>query len=327
MFVHAGLRQCHPAHAGIYAQITELEEYYLTRSEEEIFQKHATKIVRRHFQPASKEGPVNVIELGAGDGRKSKIILRALLNQGLDFEYVPIDISRQAMAELFETMGSFFKNEALKIHGVVGDYMESVHHIVSAKPARRNVVMFIGSTIGNFHRDDAIAFLRQLRSNLRPDDSLLLGCDLRKDLETMRVAYSDSKGVTRDFNMNLLTRMNRELGADFDPSNFEHLAVYNPRIGAMESYLLAKRAHRVRINADINATADTSEEGRADFVKFSHEFEFEAFEPMYLECSHKYTPDLAAGMLRAAGFDVEAEYFDERNWFVDSVATVPDYQC
>lgn len=309
----------------LYAKITELEHYYLTRTEEEIFETHSADFVKRHFSTPKEFGSrVNFIELGAGDGRKTKILLQALLDHGVEFEYVPIDISRQAMADLFKAMGSFFKGQSLKVHGVVGDYMDGVQQVVAANPKHRNAVLFIGSSIGNFSSDKSIEFLSQLRAKLNPKDLLLLGCDLRKETETMRKAYADPEGVTREFNINLLTRMNRELGTNFDTENFEHLAFYNPKSSAMESYLLAKKEHHVIMPANPEAeSTDSSQAQRAEQVKVAYKFSFKTYESIFMEYSHKYTVESVKDILRAAGLSVMTEYMDKREWFLDVVSIVP----
>lgn len=287
--------------------------------------------MKSHFSSFGEDAAdevINVVELGAGDGRKTKTLLEALLAQGVNFEYIPVDISRKAMANLFEAMGNFFKNDPLRVHGVIGDYLECVQHVVSAHPSRRTAVLFIGSSIGNFSIDNAVSFLKELRTKLQPRDLLLLGCDLQKDTETMTRAYSDSEGVTRDFNLNLLTRMNRELGTNFKFDNFEHLAVYNPKAGAMESYLLATKPHRVSMKSEevltplpLTLAVSSHDSGH---TAPAHEFAFRAFEPLYMECSYKYTIELVNEMLGSAGYQVSASYFDKRKWFMDSVSVVPD---
>lgn len=309
----------------LYVRITELKEYYPTRTEHEIFKRHAKTIVEAHVISGKRPGPLNVVELGAGDGRKTCVILQALLHAAVDFEYIPVDISRQAMGELFATMGTRFANTSLRIHGIVGDYLEAVQHLAEIHPTRRTLVLFIGSSIGNFGSEDAVAFLKKLRCKLRTGDMLLLGCDLKKKPETMRRAYSDAHGVTRDFNLNLLTRMNRELGATFDVDMFEHLAVYNPVVGAMQSYLLARHAHTVTMDRGEDDSCVRSDVlGARNRHRAPHAFSFKKGEPIFTECSFKYTADGVHEMLSAAGFCPEHDYFDKKQWFVDAVATIKD---
>lgn len=301
----------------MYAKITELEEYYLTQKEKEIFEAHAEDIVKQ-FRSFNAREPVNIVELGAGDGRKTKILLQALMKQKVLFEYIPIDISRQAMADLFEAMGSVFKDQPLMVHGIVGDYVQAVRHTVALHPNRRTIVLFIGSSIGNFSQGEAVEFLRELHANLNPKDLLLLGCDLQKDYEIMRRAYSDSLGVTRDFNLNLLTRMNRELHMNIKTANFQHFASYNPMRGAMESYLVSSKAHTVTMKP----SAACEESGHNSDSAGGHQFKFHRYEPIYLECSHKYTEQQVSEMLASAGFQMTAAYTDLEEWFLDSVAYV-----
>lgn len=304
----------------LFAQITDLEEYYPTRAETEVFETYAGDMVN-FFASGAQDEPINIIELGAGDGRKTKILLRELLDQDVNFEYVPIDISRQAMGNLFEAMGTHFKEDDLAVHGIVGDFFQSIQHVVSLHPSRRSAVLFIGSSIGNFSMAEGERFLTSLKNCMNPKDILLLGVDLRKDIETMRRAYSDSKGVTREFNLNLLARMNREIGTDFDEGAFQHLAAYNPVIGAMQSFLLATEPLVVSMNANKTQTefgTKASQETKANILEFS----FNSFEPIYVECSYKYTPDSAQDMLMESGFHVRKKFFDRKLGYLDLVAEV-----
>lgn len=259
---------------------------------------------------------MNIVELGAGDGRKTKAILRALLDSGIEFEYIPVDISLKAMSSLFQAIQAAFVGESLKVHGIVGEYLECVEHVVSTRPGQRTAVLFIGSSIGNFKFAEAVEFLSAIKAKLTPRDFIFLGCDLVKDFETMRRAYSDSKGVTKKFNLNLLTRMNRELGTSFNEEQFEHLAFYNPRSGSMESYLIPTVPQRVTICAQ--SCSQKSGDG-ADELSF----EVKAFEAIQTEWSHKFTMASISDLFRISGFDLTVKYIDKRDWFVDAVGYVP----
>lgn len=231
----------------------------------------------------------NVVELGAGDGRKTKVLLRAMLDEGVDFEYLPIDISRGAMADLFKALEGDFECCEVRMHGIVGDYMQALSHVRQTWPERRTLVLFLGSSIGNFTRDSAIDFLSEVRCNLKPRDMLLVGFDLKKDPEVLRRAYSDSHNVTKEFNINLLMRLNREVDADFSATAFRHLAVYNPVRGAMESYLLSSKDHDVNVAGEL--------------------VHFDSGEPILTEYSYKYLPKQALRMARKAGFASVANYY------------------
>jgi L-histidine Nalpha-methyltransferase len=297
----------------IYKQITDLDEYYLTRTEHSILTANAHELVQRFCFTADRLAgsvtPVfNLVELGAGDGHKTKVVLREMLDAGLEFEYMPVDISRGAMNELFCTVFDEFynldKNSALRVHGVVGDYMHAVEHITAEWQDRRTVILFLGSSIGNFDSSCATVFLRSLQLRMKPRDMLLVGFDLEKDTSVLVSAYSDASGVTRDFNLNLLKRLNRELLASFDECGFEHRAVYNPVRSAMESYLISLRKQTVDI-------------GGGTVV------EFERDEAILTEYSHKYTVSKIMAMTTDAGFREVATYSDIRKWFVDVLVEVP----
>lgn len=221
------------------------------------------------------------------------------------------------MSDMFESLRVHFGNSDLTVHGVVGDYIECLDHIVSAHPTRKTVVMFIGSSIGNFSSTQGIKFLQQIREKLNPGDMLLLGCDLVKDCEIMRKAYFDSKGVTSAFNLNLLSRMNRELGTDFSEEDFEHLAVFNPHTSAMESYLLAKRDLQVNMKIP-ESLLDTQ-----IIEKDTYQFNFRQAEAIHMEFSQKYTMNTVNNLLSEAGYEITIHYCDGRRWFVDVLSTVP----
>jgi L-histidine Nalpha-methyltransferase len=286
----------------LFAKITELEEYYPTLTEYNILERNARDIVKNICGSGSRSlEPFNLVELGAGDGRKTKVILRALIEAKVPFEYMPIDISRQAMESLFSSMNSEFSTTA-KLHGFVGDSVDSLDYIASNWPERRMVVLFLGSSIGNYSREDAVDFLTALRNSLKQEDMLFAGFDLKKDPEVLRLAYSDSQGVTKAFNLNLLTRLKRELGATVDEASFEHLALYNPVRGAMESYLISTREQVVEIAGQM--------------------FQFDEAEPLHTEVSYKYLPKEVEFMLRKAGFSPVANYVDDKRWFVDALVQV-----
>lgn len=235
--------------------------------------------------------PINVVELGAGDGRKTKILLRAMLSTGVDFQYFPVDISARAMENLSHSLSKYFSDQPLHIHGIIGDYISSLSYIYANYPSRHTVVLFLGASIGNFSRDEAESFFRQIKSNMMPRDYLLCGFDLKKDPEALRKAYSDSNGVTREFNLNLLTRFNRELGANFDITQFHHLAIYNPVRGSMESYLVSKRKQEAKIAGK--------------------RYHFELGEPIHTENSVKYSVKEVLALTENAGFTAVARYTDD----------------
>jgi len=211
--------------------------------------------------------------------------------------FFPIDISDKAMAMLGGNIGD---KPNLSVHGLIGDYFDGLR-FVRERSAKRQLVLFLGSNIGNFDRIQNQGFLRRLWNSLNEDDYVLIGFDLKKDIGKLITAYSDSSNYTRDLNLNLLARINRELGGDFDLSGFQHYAVYNPVLGAMESYLLALREQRVHIGA------------------LQREFTFVAFEPIHLEYSFKFLPADIDFLSGQTGYAVVENFTDPDEYFINSL--------
>lgn len=278
-----------------FEQIMELEEYYPTACEAEILNRHTEQIIA----PLAKGGPFNLVDLGAGDGKKTRIVIDALRARGADFTYVPIDISEGSMKNLVASMHQPYPD--LSIDGLVCEYADGVRYIRTRSESRRNLVLFLGSNIGNFNRVQAGAFLRRLWSALNTDDYMLVGFDLKKDIEVLLRAYNDPKGVTSAFNLNLLERINRELAADFDITQFRHFGTYSVFSGAMESYLVSLLPQVVNVG-----TLELS-------------FSFDAWEPVHTEYSYKYLRSDIDRLARDTGFSVQRQFEDARGWFVDSL--------
>jgi L-histidine Nalpha-methyltransferase len=276
-----------------FQAIMELPEYYLTRCETEILEKNCERIL----EPLMGE-KINVVDLGAGDGKKTMIVLEHLRRAKADFTYVPIDISESAMRDLVDTVRARMPD--VRIEGLVGEYSQCVEALGKEDASRRNLVLFLGSNIGNFNSVRARAFLRRLWSVLREDDRVLIGFDLKKDIEILLAAYNDRRGVTREFNLNLLHRMNRELGAHFDVKSFRHFGTYNVFSGAMESYLVSLEAQIVRVDA------------------LEMSFSFDAWEPVHTEYSYKYLRSDVESLAKDTGFTYEARFEDERGYFLDA---------
>jgi len=276
----------------LFQQIMELPEYYLTRCEYEIFTENKA-VISQQF--AQKEF-FHLIDLGAGDALKSKILIKELAQQKSAFEYIPVDISGDAM----QTLVASFRTEmpAIQVQAVVGEYFEALAWLHENKPGRK-VIMFLGSNIGNFTLTESISFLQRVRYYLQPGDSLFLGVDLRKDPPTILQAYDDAAGTTAEFNLNLLHRINRELGGNFQVEQFKHYAIYNPLNGAMQSFLISQK--------DQDVTIGTTGEL----------FHFSAWEAIHTENSHKYSLDGVAHMADQSNFKVETVYLDEKSYFAD----------
>ena len=279
----------------LFQKITDLKEYYPTACEFEIFRNHREKIASYLLG-----APFNLIELGAGDGRKTTVLLECFLKKGLDFQYTPIDISEYAMKTLRDSLERRLNGGPLKVRGLVAEYFEGLHWLLENE-SRRNLVLFLGSNIGNFSHAESERFLRHLWYSLNPDDYVLIGLDLKKDPKVLFPAYNDSEGITREFNLNLLDRLNHELGADFDRSKFTHQGHYNVELGAMESYLISTEDQTVTIKALDKA------------------FELKAWEGIHTEYSYKYIPSDIQTLAQDTGYQVVENFFDSRRYFVDSI--------
>lgn len=278
----------------IFSRITELAEYYPTRCEDEILMQQSKTILE--LCPADK--PLNVIELGAGDGRKTCHILEAGRMNGRQITYRPVDISAQALKDLTE-----------RIHHAVPGMTVDAYQIDMEKsmprlPVRKgecNLVLYLGSSIGNYDEGEQKEFLDQLRHVLNPGDFALIGFDLKKDPKVLRPAYDDAEGVTREFNMNLLRRLNREFEATFDEKNFRHLASYNPGTGAMESWLISQKEQTVALKA------------------LGVQIILEAYEGIHVETSWKFSRREIRSLAMISGFRQLRSFYDEHHWFVDEL--------
>ncbi len=278
----------------LFRQITELEEYYPTNCESEILERYAAEIVG-----CVHGASFNLVDLGAGDGKKTLLLLQHLAELKADVRYVPIDISEGAMVGLVDMVRAEIPE--MEVAGLVTEYANGVRWLGVEHADRVNLVLFLGSNIGNFDRAHARAFLRRLWNALRPGDYALIGFDLKKDIEILLHAYNDSQGVTAEFNLNLLARINRELGGNFDLSKWRHFGTYDVFTGAMMSYLVSLSSQRVEVAA------------------LSLSFEFDAWEPILTEYSYKYLRSDIEHLAADTGFVIEASYSDSRDYFVDSV--------
>lgn len=275
----------------LFQRITDSKDYYPTRVEAEILEARKDAIIE-----AVGDTKFKLVDLGVGDGRKTDILLSQAVARQRDVTFVPIDISEAAMQGLVTKMNSKFPS--MKVSGVVAEYFDGLHSLREAH-SERTVVLFLGSNIGNFRTDRARMFLRQMWDALSDGDLVLIGFDLKKDIEVLLRAYNDDQGITRDFNLNLLTRLNRELGADFDLKHWQHFGTYNVFTGAMESYLVSQRRQTVTVR------------------DLRHSFDFDPFEPIHTEYSYKYLDSDIEGLASATGFQVVARWYDSKRWFAD----------
>lgn len=277
----------------LFQRIMALPEYYPTDLERGIFETHGDAIAAQFAGQT-----LDVVDLGAGDGTKTLALIERLQAAGVTVRYVPIDISAGAMISLHALAKE--RLPGLEIHGVVGEYVAGLRWL-AGQDERQRLVLFLGSNIGNFDKPRARAFLRRIWSGLRTGDHLLVGFDLKKDIEVLLAAYNDTEGVTRDFNLNLLDRINRELGGEFDRRQWRHFGTYNVFSGAMESYLVSQRAQTVRIEA------------------LRQSFEFHAWEPIHTEYSYKYLPHDIDSLAERTGFEIRGRYGDPKEWFCDAL--------
>lgn len=278
---------------GIFQQIMEMGDYYLTDAEMEIMQHQTEKIAD---VIAADPSAFDLIELGAGDATKSVHLLQSLINRQLEFTYLPIDISRHVIEDLEENLPK--KLPALKVEGLNGDYFAMVKKAKTLSN-RRKVLLFMGANIGNMNVTEAEEFCKALRNELSAEDILIIGFDLKKNPRQILAAYDDDAGITKSFNLNLLSRINRELDGDFDISSFDHYASYDPESGACKSYLISLRDQLVNIGDET--------------------IRFRANEHIYMEISQKYSLTEVNEMAASSGFIPVAHFFDQHQYFVDAI--------
>ncbi|MFY0687537.1 MAG: L-histidine N(alpha)-methyltransferase [Cyclobacteriaceae bacterium] len=276
----------------IFQEIMHMDDYYLTRAELSIFYKHKASILNE----IGKNRPFRLLELGAGDGYKTQILLEYFVSQNCEFTYSPVDISKSVLDELSQKLADELPQ--LSVDALAGDYFQMLADI-SRKSDLRNVVFFLGSNIGNYVEGQAIDFLRKVRAGLRQGDKMLIGFDLKKDPDVILRAYNDEEGVTNRFNLNLLERINNELGADFDLEKYDHRPVYDPMTGECRSYLLSTEEQEVQIPS-LNRT-----------------FHFAEWEPVFMEVSKKYDESEIKVLAEDCGFKAIQEFYDDKKYFVD----------
>lgn len=281
----------------LFSRIMDVPQYYLTDCEREILETDAARITQSLANTS-----FNLVDLGAGDGRKTLLILSQLIQAGADVRYVPIDISEPAIADLVGRVSKALPT--LEVQGLVSEYTDGLRWLHAQPDNRANLVLFLGSNIGNFNKSLARGFLRRMWSALAHHDRVLIGFDLKKDIDLLLSAYNDPQGVTSAFNINLLHRINRELGGNFDTEQWRHFGTYNVFNGAMESYLVSRARQEVHIDA-IGVT-----------------FHFDPWEPVHTEYSYKYLESDIDELAASTGFTIENRFFDRRHWFTDALFRV-----
>ncbi len=277
----------------IFVKIMAMPEYYLTNAEMDIFKNKTDELIEAL---AIKKGQYyEFIEFGPGDGTKSIHLLSALTEQGYDFEYLPVDISANALEGLEKMLHS--KLPALKINAKQGDYFVTLEQL--RHNTRPKVVMVLGSNIGNLSDNKAAKFIYQLGANLMKSDKIILGVDLIKAKEIVLPAYSDAQGITAAFNLNLLDRINKELDGNFDRNQFEHFAEYDVDKGIAKSFLRSKVKHEI--------------------IVANHRFHFEKGETIQTEISRKYNDQIIKNILSETDITCEYKIMDNQGLFADYI--------
>lgn len=277
----------------LFARIMALPEYYLTRAEMEIFQEKTDDMIAA--LDLEKDKKYSIVELGAGDGTKTIHLLRELIRRKCDFEYSPVDISIDAL----DGIRTFLKAElpTLVVKPNHNDYFKALESL--RKDGTVKIILFLGSNIGNLVDGQATEFIYQLGSSLEMGDKIILGVDLKKGKEIILPAYNDSQGITAEFNLNLLDRINRELGANFNRANFVHAPVYDEVVGIAKSYIESKITQSVTVGG--------------------HVFHFEKGELIHTEVSRKYDDQVVKQILSRTDITWEHKITDSNNLFADYI--------
>lgn len=276
----------------LYTAITHHADYYLTNSDLYILNQYKEELSQR----IPKD--FNLIELGPGEGIKARLLIEQFLRNKHRFTYFTIDISPKYLQQIVQQFNAELPH--LAVTALNSDYFRGIRWLTerSRKP---NLLLFLGSSIGNFNLEDTHYFLHGLWHDLHDGDYCLIGFDLRKNIDVLLKAYNDSSGLTKQFNLNLLSRINHELGGHFDLQLFEHYGTYNVYKGAMESYLISLCEQNITIEA------------------LNQAFHFDAYEPLHLEVSYKYTLRQIEDYAQGNGFALVKNFFDPNHWFVNSL--------
>lgn len=278
----------------IFVEIMNSPEYYVTRCEMDIFKNKTSALADTII--ADKTRAFDIIELGAGDATKTTHLLRHLQEQGFNYRYYPIDISANVIQLLENELPD--RVNGIDVYGLQGEYLPAIKKAYKLSD-RPKIIFFLGSNIGNFHKNAAFKFLKEVNQLMKKGDRFILGVDLVKNPKQILAAYNDAAGITKAFNLNLLERMNRELSANFDTDNFDHYPTYDPITGECRSYIISLQDQQVCI-AGTNIS-------------------FKENEPIYMELSQKYSVSEIDQMASATGFTALEMLYDKNFWFVDAV--------
>lgn len=270
----------------LFQKIMNMPEYYLTNCEFDILQKHTAAIATSFNAP----GGFDLIELGAGDGKKTKVLLKYLSGKKLEFQYLPIDISQHALDDLQTSI--YAELPEVKIKPMQGTYFKTLENLTELSD-RKKVILFLGSNIGNLLHKNAIDFLKNIQRAMGPEDLLFIGFDQKKHPQKILNAYNDATGITEAFNKNLLVRINAELGGNFNPDSFLHWETYDPETGTAKSFLVSKIQQQVKIKA------------------LDLDVHFQAWESIHTEISQKYDDKVIKWLAKESGLNIET-YFNDR---------------
>lgn len=277
----------------LFQQLMNCEEYYPTKCEAEILKNKAEEIA---ITLTNGFESFDLVELGAGDATKTTFLLNALMKGDVSFNYMPVDISSNIIEYLEKNLPETIPG--LKIQGLNGEYFDMVEE-ANRKSSQHKAVLFLGGNIGNMPPEQALEFCRKLGKSLQKGDLVLIGFDLRKHPKVIHAAYSDSLGLTKAFNLNLLKRINTALNGNFEIDQFEHYASYDPSSGACKSFLISLKTQDVSISGN--------------------NFHFLKDEYIYMEISQKYSIEEVDAMAVNAGFRPIKHFYDSKGWFLDTV--------
>ncbi len=281
----------------LFVQIMNMPEYYVTRAEYEIFKEQNNQIIS-----ALDINPINyfeLIELGPGDGTKTKELLKSLVKGNFNFDYIPIDISQNALAHLERSLSKELAEVSVKIKH--GDYFEMLESLRDSNHPK--VVLFLGSNIGNMTDSESAEFIYKLGANLKFGDKLLLGVDLIKSANIVGPAYDDPTGITKMFNFNLLNRINNELDGNFKMENFIHKPEYSEKEGIARSFIESTKDQTIKINGNTNT------------------YYFKKGEKIHTEISRKYNDNIINKIIKDTDFKISGKLTDSRNYFSDYILT------
>lgn len=274
----------------LFQEIMDLPEYYLTECEFKILKNH-TQAIAEAFN--NKNG-FDLIELGAGDGKKTKILLKYFSEKKIDFNYLPIDISQNVLDELETSLKQELPGVNVKTQQ--GTYFKTLENLASYN-SRKKVIMMLGSNIGNLLHAQAIDFLQHIQKAMNFEDMLFMGFDQKKHPQTILDAYNDSTGVTESFNKNILARINTEMDANFDLDSFLHWPVYDPETGTTKSFLVSKIEQEVKINA------------------LGLNVHFDPWESIHTEISQKYDDSVVEWLANEAGLEISSWFTDDKKYY------------